>query len=76
MDRGAWWAAVRGVAKSQTQLNDLTHTHTHTHINTHILFIEGFPGGSVVKHSPAKAGGLGSILELGKSPGEENGSPL
>ena len=22
MDRGAWWAAVHGVAKSQTQLND------------------------------------------------------
>ena len=23
MDRGAWWAIVYGVAKSQTQLNDL-----------------------------------------------------
>ena len=22
MDRGAWWAAVRGVAKSQTGLSD------------------------------------------------------
>ena len=22
MDRGAWWATVRGVAKSQTQLSD------------------------------------------------------
>ena len=22
MDRGAWWAPVSGVAKSQTQLND------------------------------------------------------
>ena len=22
MDRGAWWAIVQGVAKSQTQLND------------------------------------------------------
>ena len=22
MDRGAWWAAVHGIAKSQTQLND------------------------------------------------------
>ena len=26
MDRGAWWAAVRGVAKSQTRLNDFTFT--------------------------------------------------
>ena len=27
MDGGAWWAAVRGVAKSQTQLIDFTFTH-------------------------------------------------
>ena len=26
MDRGAWWAAVHGVTKSQTQLNDFTFT--------------------------------------------------
>ena len=26
MDRGAWWAAVHGVAKSQTRLNDFTFT--------------------------------------------------
>ena len=26
MDGGAWWAAVHGVAKSQTQLNDFTFT--------------------------------------------------
>ena len=26
MDRGAWWAAVRGVAKSQTRLTDFTFT--------------------------------------------------
>ena len=26
MDGGAWWAAVRGVAKSQTGLNDFTFT--------------------------------------------------
>ena len=27
-DRGAWWAAVHGVAKSQTRLST-QHTHTH-----------------------------------------------
>ena len=32
MDRGAWWAVVHGVAKSQTPLSN-THTHTHTHTN-------------------------------------------
>ena len=26
MDRGAWWATVRGVAKSQTGLSDFTFT--------------------------------------------------
>ena len=26
MDRGAWWAAVHGVAKSRTRLNDFTFT--------------------------------------------------
>ena len=26
MDRGAWWAAIRGVAKSWTQLRDFTFT--------------------------------------------------
>ena len=26
MDRGAWWAAVHGVAQSRTRLNDLTFT--------------------------------------------------
>ena len=26
MDGGAWWAAVHGVAKSRTQLNDFTFT--------------------------------------------------
>ena len=25
MDGGAWWATVRGVAKSQTRLSDYTH---------------------------------------------------
>ena len=27
MDRGAWWAAVHGVAKSQTQLSNFTSLH-------------------------------------------------
>ena len=26
MDRGAWWAAIHGVAKSRTRLNDFTFT--------------------------------------------------
>ena len=30
MDRGAWWAAVHGVAKSRTRLSDFTFT-VHLH---------------------------------------------
>ena len=30
MDRGAWWATIYRVTKSQTQLS--AHTHTHTQI--------------------------------------------
>ena len=37
---------------------------------------EGFPGSSVVKNPPINAGEVGSIYELGRSAGEENGNPL
>ena len=37
MDRGAWWATVLRVTKSQTQLKQLSmHMHAHTHTPTHI----------------------------------------
>ena len=36
----------------------------------------GFPGGSEVKASACNAGDPGSILGLGSSPGEGNGTPL
>ena len=39
------------------------------------LFL-GFPGGSMVKIPPAKAGDAGLIPGLGRSAGEENGNPL
>ena len=35
----------------------------------------GFPGSSAGKESTCNAGDLGSIHGLGRSPGEENGSP-
>ena len=36
----------------------------------------GFPGGSEVKNSPAKAADASLISGLGGSPGEGNGNPL
>ena len=35
----------------------------------------GFPGGSVVKNSPANARDMGSIPGSGRSPGKGNGNP-
>ena len=35
-----------------------------------------FPGGSNSKETACNAGDLGSILGLGRSPGERNGNPL
>ena len=34
MDRGAWWAMVHRVTKSQTQLKQLS-THNYKHIDRH-----------------------------------------
>ena len=35
-----------------------------------------FPNGSMVKNLPANAGDVGSVLRLGRSPGEGNGNPI
>ena len=40
------------------------------------LLEKGFPGGSAGKESACNAGDLGSILGLGRSPGEVKGYPL
>ena len=45
MDRGAWWAAVHGVAKSQTRLSDFPFTfHFHAlekEMATHSIVLPG-----------------------------------
>ena len=43
VDRGAWWATVHGVAKSQTQLSIHTYTHTHTHIYVCVCIFGLYP---------------------------------
>ena len=40
------------------------------------IMLWGFPGGSDGKVSACNAGDLGSITDLGRSSGEENGNPL
>ena len=41
-----------------------------------LQIIQGFPGGSDGKEFACNTGDLGSIPELGRSPGEGNGNPL
>ena len=41
-----------------------------------VIISTDFPGGSVVKNPPAKAGDVDSIPGLGRSPGGGNGNPL
>ena len=42
MDRGAWWAAVHGVAKSRTRLSDFTFTlHFHVLEKEMAVFLPG-----------------------------------
>ena len=40
------------------------------------MILKDFPSGSEVKASACNAGDLGSIPELGRSPGEGNSNPL
>ena len=47
-----------------------------THFSAYSTLSFGFPGGSVVKKLAASAGDVGSVPDLGRSPGEGNGNPL
>ena len=59
------------------KINWYTHTHTHTHTHTYwLIYVLGFPNGSVVKNLPVNAGDTGSIPRSGRYTGEQNGNPL
>ena len=55
MDREAWWATVRGVAKSRTQLSD-SHIHTHTQTHTH-TYTHSQPTGGLLRSGDYQANG-------------------
>ena len=91
MDRGAWWAAVHGVAEGRTRLSDFTFTfHFHalekemaTHSSVLAWRISGTeePGGllSMGSHRVGHAWSnlaAGLIPGLGRSLGEGNGNPV
>ena len=58
MDGGAWWAAVRGVAKSQTRLSDFTFTF-------HALEKEMATHSSVLAWRIPGTGELGGLPSMG-----------
>ena len=87
MDREAWRAAIHGVAKSWTWLNDWTeltcvssstphHAHCFSYQDLWFLISMGFPGGSDGKESVYSAEDLGSIFGSGRAPGEGDGYSL
>ena len=71
MDRGAWWAAVYGVAQSQTRLKQLSSSSMVAET------VKNLP--ETVKNLPEtvkNAGDLSSVPRLGRSPGGGQGNPL
>ena len=60
MDGGAWWAAVHGVAKSQTQLSDFTFT-----FHFHALEKEMAAHSSVLAWRIPGSGEPGGLLSMG-----------
>ena len=60
MDGGDWWAAVHGVAKSQTQLNDVTFT-----FHFHALEKEMTTHSSVLAWRIPWTGEPGGLLSMG-----------
>ena len=60
MDGGAWWAAVQGVAKSQTQLRDFTLT-----FHFHALEKEMATHSSVLAWKTSGMGDPGGLLSIG-----------
>ena len=55
-DGGAWWAAVYGVAQSQTRLKRLSSSSSSSVKGRLYQLACVFPGGSMVKNLPANAG--------------------
>ena len=69
-DGGASWAAVYGIAQSQTRLKRLSSSSSSSKA------LMDFFHSSVGKESCCNAGDLSSIPGLGRSPGEGNSYPL
>ena len=70
-DGGAWWAAVYGVAQSQTWLKRLRSSSSSSSMRYTASLVA-----QLVKKSACNAGDPDLIPGLGRFPGEGNGNPL
>ena len=71
MDRGAWWAAVHGVAKSRTQLSNFTST-----FHSHALEKEMATYSSVLAWRIPGMGEPGGLPSMGSQRVRHDGSNL
>ena len=62
MDRGAWWAAIHGVAKSRTQLSDFTYL---TSLTSYFITGEG-------NGNPLQCPFLENLMDRGESHGQRS----
>ena len=79
MDRGACWATVHRVVKSQTRLKRLSkQAYIRVYVSMYLVSFTrmGSPGGSDSEESTCNTGDLGSIPGSRRSPGEEHDNPL
>ena len=77
-DREAWHDAVHRVTNSQTRLSDWTIA-TSLRSSTSAIKVQlfmGFPGGWNSQECACNAGGLDSILGLGRTPGGGSGNTV
>ena len=70
-DGGAWWAAVHGVAKSQTRLSDFTFT-----FHFHLLEKEMATHSSVLAWKKSRTGEPGGLPSMGSHRVGHDGSDL
>ena len=57
-------------------VSGIQHSDSDIYVRVCVLYKWGFAAGSDSKEFTCKAGDLGSILRLGRSPGEGNGCPV
>ena len=67
VDKGAWWAAVHGVAQSRTRLKRFSSSSSWRRDRLPIPVFLGFPCGSAGKESTCNVGDLGSISGKGNN---------